>query len=104
MALVSWSPFSSRAPPERRIALARKTSLGLRRRSRAGWEMISLPLTKVVIELLFSYSIFFSQISRGVVKCLKIIIKSIKKTPRQGMFNVFLEQLAIDPTCSTLST
>jgi len=53
-------------------ASAENPFLGLQR-SRAGWEIISLPLTEMTIELSFSYSIF-GQISRGFVKCLKRII------------------------------
>lgn len=77
---------------------AHKTFLGLQR-SRAGWEIISLPLTEMTIELSFSYSIF-GQISRGFVKCLKRIIIIINQTTEVQCVS---GKMAIYPTWKPLS-
>lgn len=76
MALVSWSPFSSQAPPERLIASARKTFLGLWRRSRAGWEIISLPLTKIMVEFVFLFFLF-------LLKSLGFLLKAEKRKKKK---------------------
>jgi len=107
MALVLWSPFSSQAPPERLIASARKTCLRLGSRSRAGWEIISLLLTKVMIELVFLFFLFLLK-SLGVLliaekRKIKNQQNNKKESPRLGKLNAFLEQLPTDPSCKALS-
>lgn len=67
-ALASWAPFPSQAPPERAAAPARKTFLGLGRRSRARRAIISLAWRKIMIEFVFLSVLFFARISGGFVK------------------------------------
>lgn len=61
----------SQAPPKRLIASARKTFLGLWR-SRAGWEIISLLLTKIIIEFVFLFFLF-------LLKSLAVLLKAEKR-------------------------
>lgn len=105
-ALLPWSPSSSPALPERLTASARKTFLGLGG-SRAGWETISLPLTKIAIEFVFFFFLFLlaslGALTKPVKRGGKILQKKMRERARLRKFSVFLEQSPVDPTCKALS-